>query len=208
MPANVAAIEYDPNRSSHIALLHYHDGAKRYILAPAELKVNDVVISSVKKVEVVPGNATKLENMPIGIFVHNVELVPGRGAEMARSAGAWCKLMAVEGKYAQLRLPSTEIRLVPKECFATIGQVGNKEHMHVKIGKAGRKRHMGWKPSVRGKAMNPCDHPHGGGEGNTSIGMKHPKTPWGKPALGFITRKKNKQSSKLIITRRKKKRRK
>ncbi|MBT5338264.1 50S ribosomal protein L2 [Candidatus Falkowbacteria bacterium] len=208
IPAKVTAIEYDPSRSSRIALLVYHDGDKRYIIAPANLKVGDQVISSKAKVEIQVGNATQLENIPVGMLISNIELVPGRGAEMARSAGAWCKLMAVEGKYAQLRLPSSEIRLVPKECFATIGQVSNPEHMHVKIGKAGRKRHMGFRPTVRGKAMNPVDHPHGGGEGSNPIGMKHPKTPWGKPALGVRTRAKNKQSDKLILTRRKKKRKK
>ncbi len=208
IPAKVEAFEYDPNRSAKIALLKYKDGEKRYIIAPAELKVNDELISSKSKVKIKPGNSTTLENVPIGSFVHNIEMVPGRGAAIARSAGNWAKLMAVEGKYAQLRMPSTEIRLVPKESMATIGQVGTSEHMHIKIGKAGRKRHMGWRPVVRGKAMNPCDHPHGGGEGGCPIGLKHPKTPWGKPAMGYITRKKNKSSDKMIITRRKKKKRK
>ena len=208
VPATVVAFEYDPNRTARIALLNYADGEKRYIIAPATLNLKDELISSQGPVKNNVGNATTLENIPIGSFVHNIELTPGRGAEMARSAGGWAKLMAVEGKYAQLKLPSSEIRLVPRLCMATIGQVGNSEHMHVKIGKAGRKRHMGVKPTVRGKAMNPVDHPHGGGEGATPIGMKHPKTPWGKPALGFITRKKNKQSDKLIVNRRKKKKRK
>ncbi|NQT50037.1 50S ribosomal protein L2 [Candidatus Kuenenbacteria bacterium] len=208
VPAKVTAIEYDPNRSARIALLQYEDGVKKYIVSPAELKVGDQVMSSKGKVEVKPGNSTTLENIPIGTLVSQIEMVPGRGAEIARSAGAWCKLMAVEGKYAQLRLPSTEIRLVPRECMATIGQISNPEHMHIKIGKAGRKRHMGWRPSVRGKAMNPCDHPHGGGEGNCPIGLKHPKTPWGKPALGATTRKKKKESNRMIVQKRKKKRKK
>lgn len=208
VPAKVVAFEYDPIRTARIALLAYADGEKKYIIAPAKLQLNDEVISSKEFVKVNVGNATLLENIPIGSFVHNIELTPGRGAEMARSAGSWAKLMAVEGKYAQLRLPSSEVRLVPKECMATIGQVGNAEHMHVKIGKAGRKRHMGIRPSVRGKAMNPVDHPHGGGEGGSPIGLKHPKTPWGKPALGYITRKKNKPSDKLIVKRRRKKKRK
>lgn len=204
VPARVSAIEYDPNRSARIALLVYRDGEKRYIIAPAQLRVDDKVVSSQGNVEMIIGNCTKLENIPIGSLVHNVELVPGRGATMVRSAGSWCKLMAVEGKYAQLRLPSSEIRLVPKECLATIGQVSNAEHMHINVGKAGRKRHMGIKPTVRGKAMNPVDHPHGGGEGNCPIGLKHPKTPWGKPALGKLTRKRKKQSSRMIVSRRKK----
>ncbi len=208
VPAIVKAIEYDPGRTSRIALLQYRDGQKKYIVAPTELKINEEVISSKSKIEIKAGNATILENIPIGTLIHSIEMVPGRGAEMVRSAGSWCKLMAVEGKYAQLRLPSSEIRLVPKECMATIGQVSNPEHMHINIGKAGRKRHMGIRPTVRGKAMNPVDHPHGGGEGGCPIGLKHPKTPWGKPALGLITRKRNKASNKFIIQRRKKKRRK
>ncbi|MBT4722964.1 50S ribosomal protein L2 [Candidatus Falkowbacteria bacterium] len=208
IPAKIASLEYDPSRAARIALLHYNDGEKRYIIAPVKVKVGDHVISSEKKVEVKNGNVTRLENIPIGTLVSHIELVPGKGAEIVRSAGAWSKLMAVEGKYAQLRLPSTEIRLVPKESLAMIGQVSNPENMHIKIGKAGRKRHMGIKPTVRGKAMNPCDHPHGGGEGGCPIGMKHPKTPWGKPALGVKTRRGNKFSDKLIVSRRKKKRRK
>lgn len=208
IPAIVSALEYDPNRKARIALLTYKDGEKRYIIAPANVNIGETLISSKKNVEVKEGNCTRLENIPIGSFVHAIELVPGKGAEMVRSAGNWAKLMAVEGKYAQLRMPSSEIRLVPKECLATIGQVGNPEHMHIKIGKAGRKRHMGIKPTVRGKVMNPCDHPHGGGEGSNPIGLKHPKTPWGKPALGVKTRSKKKASNKFIVTRRKKKRRK
>lgn len=202
--AKVMAIEYDPNRTANIALLFYKDGVKKYIIAPDGLKVNDAVVSSKGKVDIKTGNCTALENIPVGTLICNIERVPGHGAEMARSAGSWCKLMAVEGAYAQLRLPSSEVRLVPKECLATIGQVSNPEHMHVSIGKAGRKRHMGVKPTVRGKAMNPVDHPHGGGEGRNPIGLKHPKTPWGKPALGVPTRKHHKSSDRFIVSRRKK----
>ncbi len=204
VPAKVVSIEYDPNRTSAIALLQYRDGEKRYIIAPAELKINEMLISSRGPVEIKIGNSTRLENIPTGSTIHNVELVPGKGAEICRSAGSWCKLMAIEGAYATLRLPSTEVRMVPKDSMATIGQVGNQEHMHIKIGKAGRKRHMGVKPTVRGKVMNPVDHPHGGGEGANPIGHKYPKTPWGKHALGVYTRKPNKASDKLIISRRKK----
>ncbi|MEK7159098.1 MAG: 50S ribosomal protein L2 [Patescibacteria group bacterium] len=203
IPAKVVAIEYDPNRTANIALLFYRDGVKSYIVAPDGLQEKDTVISSKGKVDIKTGNCTALENVPVGTLIHNIERVPGRGAEMARSAGSWCKLMAIEGPYAQLRLPSSEIRLVPKECLATFGQVSNPEHMHVSIGKAGRKRHMGVKPTVRGKVMNPVDHPHGGGEGRNPIGLKHPKTPWGKPALGVPTRKHHKSSDKFILTRRK-----
>jgi large subunit ribosomal protein L2 len=202
----IKSIEYDPNRQARIALVVYQDGEKRYIIAPTQLKVNDKVISSQKKVTIKIGNAMPLQYIPIGTMVYNIELVPGKGAQIVRSAGTQAKLMAVEGKYAQLKLPSTEIRLVPKQCLATIGQASNPEARHLKIGKAGRKRHMGIKPTVRGKAMNPVDHPHGGGEGSQPIGLKHPKTPWGKAALGAITRKK-KASDKLIIKRRKKKKR-
>lgn len=207
IPARIASIQYDPNRSARIALLIYRDGEKRYIVAPSDLKLKDAVISSRGKVEIQSGNCTMLENIPVGSTVHNIEIVPGRGAEMVRTAGSWAKLMGIEGKYAQLRLPSSEIRIVPKECLATIGQISNPEHMHVKVGKAGRKRHMGIRPTVRGKAMNPVDHPHGGGEGSNPIGLKNPKTPWGKPALGKITRKRDKLTNKFIIERRKKKRR-
>jgi len=204
IPAKVVAIEYDPNRTAAIALLQYSDGVKSYIIAPADLKINDKIISSAGPIEIKSGNATKLQNIPIGSIIHNIELVPGLGSAMCRSAGSWCKLMAVEGAYATLRLPSSEVRMVPKECMATLGQVSNQEHMHVKIGKAGRKRHMGVKPTVRGKVMNPVDHPHGGGEGANSIGHKYPKTPWGKHALGVFTRKPNKPSNILILSRRKK----
>ena len=205
VPASVVALEYDPNRSARLALLNYADGEKRYILAPENLNIGDKVVSSKKQVEVKVGNSTVLENIPVGTLIHNIELVPGKGAEMARSAGAWAKLMAVEGQYASVRLPSSEVRMVDKTCFATIGQIGNQEHMHVSVGKAGRKRHMGWRPTVRGKVMNPIDHPHGGGEGANSIGLKHPKTPWGKPALGVKTRSHKKFSNKMIVSRRKKK---
>lgn len=203
IPAKVAAFEYDPIRAARIALLHYRDGEKRYIIAPDGLRLNDELLSSKVNSIIQIGNCLPLENIPIGSIVHNVELRPGRGAEMCRAAGTWAKLMAVEGDYAQLRLPSSEVRLVPKIALATIGQVSNPEYMHVKIGKAGRHRHMGVRPSVRGKAMNPCDHPHGGGEGNHPIGLKHPKTPWGKPALGLITRKRKKASNMFIVSRRK-----
>lgn len=205
VPATVASLEYDPNRSANIALLVYRDGEKRYIVAPAELKVGQTVVSSKSSVDVKIGNCTTLENIPIGSLVHNIELVPGQGAVMSRTAGSSCKLMAVEGGFAHLKLASSEVRLVMKECLATIGQVGNADWMHVKIGKAGRNRHLGWRPEVRGKVMNPVDHPHGGGEGHSPIGLKHPKTPWGKPALGKITRKFEKASNKFIIQRRKKK---
>ncbi|MBU1131648.1 50S ribosomal protein L2 [Patescibacteria group bacterium] len=208
IPAKVTSIEYDPNRSARIALLTYRDGEKRYIIAPVDLKVNDVIISSKEKVDIQSGNATALENIPIGSLICNIELFPGKGGEMARSAGAWAKLMSITEKHAQLKLPSSEIRLVPKECMATIGQISNPEHMHVKLGKAGRKRHMGIKPTVRGKVMNPVDHPHGGGEARNPIGLKYPKTPWGKHALGVLTRKKNRPSDRLIIKRRKNKRKK
>ncbi|MFZ5365063.1 MAG: 50S ribosomal protein L2 [Patescibacteria group bacterium] len=207
IPGKVVAIEYDPNRNARIALVHYPDGDKRYVIAPKEMKVSDQIISSKSMVEVRSGNATLLKNIPIGMPVFNIELTPGRGGAMVRSAGQSAKLMAVEGEYAHLRLPSGEVRLVPDICMATIGEVSNADFMHKKIGKAGRVRHMGIKPTVRGKVMNPVDHPHGGGEGSNPIGLKHPKTPWGKPALGVKTRKLKKYSDKLIITRRKKKRR-
>jgi len=205
VPAKITSVEYDPNRSANIALLNYADGDKRYILAPANLKKGEEVLSSRKRIEIKPGNSMPLEYITVGSLIHNIELTPGKGAEIVRSAGGWAKLMAVEGKYAQIKLPSSEIRLVPKQCLATIGQVSNPEHIRIKIGKAGRKRHMGIRPTVRGKSMNPVDHPHGGGEGGCPIGMKHPKTPWGKPAFGVMTRKKNRTSDRLIISRRKNK---
>lgn len=198
IPAKVAAIEYDPNRTANIALLHYVDGEKAYILAPVGLKVGDMLMSG-SNAEVKVGNCLPLSDIPVGTEIHNIELYPGKGGQLVRSAGNSAQLMAKEGKYATLRLPSGEMRMVPIVCRATIGQVGNIEHGLVNIGKAGRKRHMGIRPTVRGSVMNPNDHPHGGGEGRTSIGRPGPSTPWGKPALGLKTRKKNKQSNKLII---------
>ncbi len=200
--ARVQAIEYDPNRSARIALLSYVDGEKRYMLAPVGLGVGDRVISG-PEAEVRPGNALPLENIPMGTIVHNVELQPGKGGQLGRSAGAEIQIMAKEGNYAQLRLPSGEMRLVPLACYATIGQVGNLDHENVVVGKAGRSRWLGRRPSVRGVAMNPVDHPHGGGEGRAS-GGGHPVTPWGVPTKGFKTRKRKKKSSKLIIRRRRK----
>jgi large subunit ribosomal protein L2 len=201
VPAKVAAIEYDPNRTAHIALLFYTDGEKRYIIAPNGLKVGDKV-SSGPEAEVRVGNAIPLRFIPIGQEIHNIELKPGAGGAMVRSAGNAAQLMAKEGKYATVRLPSGEMRMVPIDCKATIGQVGNIDHELIKIGKAGRKRHMGIRPTVRGSVMNPNDHPHGGGEGKTGIGRPAPCTPWGKPALGYKTRKKNKESNKYIVRKR------
>ena len=199
--AEVATIEYDPNRSAHIALIKYEDGVKSYILAPAGLKVGDKVMAG-PNADIKPGNALPLTNIPTGTFIHNVELYPGRGGQLARAAGNAAQLMAKEGDYALLRLPSGELRKVPVGCMATIGQVGNVDHENVKIGKAGRKRHMGWRPTVRGSVMNPNDHPHGGGEGKSPIGRPGPVTPWGKPALGYKTRNTKKASNKLIVRRR------
>ncbi|GAA0866275.1 MAG: 50S ribosomal protein L2 [Paeniclostridium sp.] len=201
IPAKVATVEYDPNRTANIALLNYADGEKRYILAPVGIQVGDTLLSG-PEADIKPGNAMALKDMPVGTVVHNVELKPGKGAQLVRSAGASAQLMAKEGKNALLRLPSGEMRLVSINCKATIGQVGNLEHGNVVIGKAGRKRHMGIRPTVRGSVMNPCDHPHGGGEGRSPIGRANPVTPWGKPALGYKTRKKNKASDKLIVSRR------
>ncbi len=201
VPAKVNAIEYDPNRSANIALLFYADGEKRYIIAPNNLKVGDTVMSG-KDADIKVGNALNLEDIPVGTILHNIELKAGKGAQMARSAGTYVQLMAKEGNYATLRLPSGEMRLVRKECRATIGQVGNLEHEIITIGKAGRKRHMGVRPTVRGSVMNPNDHPHGGGEGKAPIGRSGPVTPWGKPTLGYKTRKKNKHSDKYIVRRR------
>ena len=201
MPATVLTIEYDPNRSAFIALVQYEDGEKRYIVAPHGLKVGDVIESGANA-DIKPGNALPLANIPVGTFIHNVELYPGKGAQLARAAGIMAQLMAKEGKYALIRLPSGELRNVPVECMATIGQVSNLEHENVNIGKAGRKRHMGWRPTVRGSVMNPCDHPHGGGEGKSPIGRPGPVTPWGKPALGYKTRKKKNLSNKFIVKRR------
>ena len=201
VPATVESIEYDPNRSAFIALLKYEDGEKRYILQPVGLKVGDTVLAG-PNADIIPGNALPLKNIPVGTVVHNVELYPGRGGQLARAAGNAAQLMAKEGKYALLRLPSGELRNVPAECMATIGTVSNEDHINVKIGKAGRKRHMGWRPTVRGSVMNPNDHPHGGGEGKSPIGRPGPVTPWGKPALGYKTRKTKKASDKLIVKRR------
>jgi large subunit ribosomal protein L2 len=201
IPAKVIGIEYDPNRSANIALICYADGEKAYILAPAGL-TDGMTVMSGAQAEVRVGNCLPLSEIPVGTQVHNIELVPGKGGQMVRSAGNSAQLMAKEGKYATLRLPSGEMRMVPITCRATIGIVGNGEHNLVNIGKAGRKRHMGIRPTVRGSVMNPNDHPHGGGEGKTSVGRPGPVTPWGKPALGLKTRKKNKQSNKLIVRRR------
>ena len=197
----VLTLEYDPNRSAHIALVKYEDGEKRYIIAPAGLKVGDKVMAG-PEADIKPGNALPLINIPTGTFVHNVELYPGRGGQLARAAGNAAQLMAKEGPYALLRLPSGELRNVPNGCMATVGVVGNTDHENVKVGKAGRKRHMGWRPTVRGSVMNPNDHPHGGGEGKSPIGRPGPVTPWGKPALGYKTRKTKKASDKLIVKRR------
>jgi large subunit ribosomal protein L2 len=204
IPARVASLEYDPNRSANIALLYYKDGEKRYIIAPDELKVNDTVISSRGQVDIRAGNALPLELIPMGTFVHNIEMKTGKGGQIARGAGAAAQLMARDGKYALLKLPSGEVRKVPMRCLATIGQVGNLDHEKVSWGKAGRTRWLGWRPHVRGVAMNPVDHPMGGGEGKSS-GGRHPCTPWGKITKGLKTRRPGKQSSKLIVKRRKKK---
>jgi large subunit ribosomal protein L2 len=204
VPARVAAIEYDPNRSAHIALLHYADGDKRYILAPARLRVGQTV-SSGPNADIAPGCSLPLRNIPTGTTVHNVELTPGRGGQLGRSAGTAIQLVAKEGQRATLRLPSGEMRMVPIDCRASIGAIGNADHQNVDIGKAGRNRHKGVRPQTRGTAMNPVDHPHGGGEGATTAG-RHPVTPWGMPTLGYPTRKKNKPSDRMIVRRRRKKR--
>ena len=201
IPATVKSIEYDPNRSANIALICYADGEKAYIIAPQDLKVGMTVMNG-PEAEARTGNCLPLENVPIGALVHNIELHPGKGGQMVRSAGNGAQLMAKEGKYATLRLPSGEMRMVPIICRATIGIVGNGEHSLINIGKAGRKRHMGIRPTVRGSVMNPNDHPHGGGEGRAPVGRPGPSTPWGKPALGLKTRKKKKQSNKYIVRRR------
>ncbi len=201
VPATVKTLEYDPNRSAFIALIEYTDGEKSYIIAPQGLKVGDTVVAGTA-VDMKPGNALPLANIPTGTFIHNVELYPGRGAQLARAAGNMAQLMAKENGMALLRLPSGELRNVPAACMATIGQVSNTDHLNVKIGKAGRKRNMGWRPTVRGSVMNPNDHPHGGGEGKSPVGRPGPVTPWGKPALGYKTRKKHNRSDKLIVKRR------
>jgi len=200
VPAKVAAIEYDPNRSAFIALLHYLDGEKRYILAPVGLNVGDTVVSG-EGADIKPGNSLPLASIPTGTLIHNLELRAGAGGQLVRSAGVYAQLMAKEGAYAQVRLPSGEIRRLPVNARATIGTVGNTDHENIRIGKAGRKRNMGWRPSVRGVVMNPVDHPHGGGEGKSPIGMPAPVTPWGKPALGLKTRKRKKYSNRLIVKR-------
>jgi large subunit ribosomal protein L2 len=202
VPATVATIEYDPNRSANIALLHYADGEKRYILAPVGVTVGTQVMSG-EGADIKPGNALKLKDMPVGTLIHNIELKEGKGGQLVRSAGAAAQLMAKEGKYAQVRLPSGEVRFISQECKATIGQVGNVDHENIDIGKAGRSRWLGKRPTVRGVVMNPVDHPHGGGEGKSPIGRKSPVTPWGKPTLGYKTRKKNKKSDQYIVRRRK-----
>ncbi|MBQ1991620.1 MAG: 50S ribosomal protein L2 [Clostridia bacterium] len=201
VPATVKSLEYDPNRSAFIALVEYEDGVKSYIVAPNGLKVGDKVVAG-ESADIKPGNALPLANIPTGTFIHNVELYPGKGAQLARAAGNMAQLMAKENGLALLRLPSGELRNVPVNCMATIGQVSNTDHENVKIGKAGRKRNMGWRPTVRGSVMNPNDHPHGGGEGKSPIGRPGPVTPWGKPALGYKTRKKKNRSDKLIVKRR------
>ena len=201
MNATVMTLEYDPNRTANIALIQYEDGTKSYIIAPVDLKVGDTVRSG-SDADIKPGNALCISDIPVGTMIHNIELFPGRGGQLVRSAGNSAQLMAKENGYAQVRLPSGEVRMVSLNCRATIGQVGNVDHGNISIGKAGRKRHMGWRPTVRGVVMNPCDHPHGGGEGKSPIGMPGPVTPWGKPTLGYKTRKKNKQSNKYIVKRR------
>jgi len=204
IPATVAAIEYDPNRTARLALLFYKDGEKRYIIAPLGVKVGDTLVSG-QNVDIRPGNALPISNIPTGTMIHNIEMREGAGGQMVRSAGGSAQLMAKEGGYAQIRLPSGEVRLIRMKCYATIGQIGNTDHGNIKLGKAGRKRHMGIRPAVRGTAMNPNDHPHGGGEGRSPIGMPGPKSPWGQPTLGYKTRR-NKQTSKYIVRRRGKKR--
>ena len=204
IPATVLTIEYDPNRSANIALIEYEDGVKSYIIQPAGLKVGDVV-SSGPGADIKPGNALPLSHIPVGTVIHNIELHPGKGAQLVRSAGNQAQLMAKEGRYALLRLPSGELRNVLASCMATVGQVGNTDHENISYGKAGRIRHMGFRPTVRGSVMNPCDHPHGGGEGRSPIGRPGPVTPWGKPALGYKTRKKHNKNDKYIVKRRGKK---
>ncbi len=203
IPGKVASIEYDPNRTANIALINYADGEKRYILAPEGLKVGDTVESGIDA-DIKVGNALPLKNIPVGTLIHNIEMKAGKGGQLVRSAGNSAQLMAKEGNYAQIKLPSGEFRLIRVECKATIGEVGNGEHELITIGKAGRKRHLGFRPTVRGSVMNPNDHPHGGGEGRTGIGMPSPLSPWGKPTLGYKTRKKNKKSDEYIVRRRKK----
>ena len=201
MNATVQTIEYDPNRSANIALVQYEDGEKRYIIAPSGLSVGDVIFSSASA-DIKPGNCLPIENIPVGTIIHNIELYPGKGAQLVRSAGTSAQLMAKENGQAQIRMPSGEVRIIRLDCKATIGQVGNIDHENIHIGKAGRKRHMGWRPTVRGSVMNPNDHPHGGGEGKSPIGRPGPVTPWGKPALGYKTRKTKNRTDKFIVKRR------
>ena len=201
IPATVKSIEYDPNRNTRISLVFYADGEKRYILTPQNLNVGDVIVSG-PDADIKPGNALPLYAIPLGTIVHNIEMKPGKGAQLVRSAGASAQLMAKEGAFAQVRLGSGEVRMIPVDCKATIGQIGNLDHENISLGKAGRKRWMGIRPTVRGVVMNPCDHPHGGGEGKSPVGMPSPVTPWGKPTLGYKTRKKNKASDKYIVRRR------
>ena len=201
MPATVIGVEYDPNRSANIALIQYEDGTKAYILAPIGLTDGDVVMSG-ENADIKPGNALFIKDIPVGTLIHNIELYPGKGGQLVRSAGVSAQLMAKEGKFAQVRLPSGEVRMVRLDCKATVGEVGNQQHENISIGKAGRKRHMGWRPTVRGVVMNPNDHPHGGGEGKSPIGRPAPVTPWGKPALGYKTRKKKNRTDKFIVKRR------
>jgi large subunit ribosomal protein L2 len=203
IPARVAAIEYDPNRTARLALLHYADGEKRYIVAPLGLRVGDAVMSG-PNAEIRVGNALPISSIPVGTTIHNIELREGKGGQLVRSAGSSAQLLAKEGDFAQIRMPSGEVRLIRQVCFATIGQIGNVDHGNIKLGKAGRKRHLGIRPTVRGTAMSPRDHPHGGGEGRQPIGLPGPKSPWGKPTLGYKTRR-NKQSNKYIVRRRSKK---
>ncbi len=200
IPAKVKSIQYDPNRSANIALLVYADGEKRYILAPVGLNVGDVVMSG-ENADIKVGNSLPLKNIPVGTMVHNIEMKPGRGGQVARSAGIFAQIMACEGKYATIKMPSGEMRLIPATCKATIGQVGNLEHDIIRVGKAGKTRHLGVRPTVRGSVMNPNDHPHGGGEGKSPVGHAGPETPWGKPALGYKTRKKKNPTSKFILKR-------
>ena len=203
IPAKVAAIEYDPNRTARLALLHYADGEKRYIIVPVDIKVGDTLMSG-PKAEIRSGNSLPISNIPVGTLIHNIEITEGRGGQVVRSAGGAAQLLAKEGDYAQVRLPSGEVRLVRQTCYATIGQVGNLDHGNIKLGKAGRKRHLGIRPTVRGSAMSPRDHPHGGGEGRQPIGLPGPKSPWGKPTLGYKTRR-NKKTDQFIVRRRSKK---
>lgn len=200
--ATVIGIEYDPNRSANIALVQYEDGEKRYFIAPNGVTDGQVLITNPDGADIKAGNAMQIRNIPVGTLIHNIELMPGKGGQLVRSAGGSAQLMAKEDKYAQVRLPSGEVRLVRMDCMATIGQVGNLDYENISIGKAGRKRHMGWRPTVRGSVMNPCDHPHGGGEGKSPVGRPSPVTPWGKPALGLKTRKKKNLNDKFIVKRR------